>query len=369
MQERQHLVDHRRQVERHRIGKHQLFFCSDRERAHVLERGSAARDRQKGCLLPARLRRDQQNAVPGVRRLFTSHRTCDPSSVRCAVQALPRSGGLSAPVGVKRETPWRSTRFRASSDRRTVSCAGGCHRVTERLVDRPGLSTPGEDAAWEALRERVTIVLRPIGAPMSIGFFGLAAATFVVAGLQLGWVEQAEGKKVALVLVTFAFLAQSVAGLFSFLGRDGVAATAMLTLALTWLVVGSVLWTSKPGATSDVLGLFLFFAGAAMALLAATAALSKLVPALVFAVASLRFVLTGVYELSSHHGWEDAAGVAGLVLFALAMYAAWAAALEDALGQTVLPFGRRGKGKIAIRGSLLEQVKDSPTEPGVRTQL
>jgi len=241
--------------------------------------------------------------------------------------------------------------------------------VTERLVDRPGLSTPGEDAAWEALRERVMIVLRPIGAPMSIGFFGLAAATFVTAGLQLGWVDEAEGKKVALVLVTFAFLAQLVAGLFSFLGRDGVAATAMLTLALTWLVVGSVLWTSKPGATSDVLGLFLLFAGAAMALVAATAALSKLVPALVFAVASLRFVLTGVYELSSHHGWEDAAGVVGVVLFALAMYAAWAAALEDALGQTVLPFGRRGKGKIAIRGSLLEQVKDSPTEPGVRTQL
>ena len=105
-----------------------------------------------------------------------------------------------------------------------------------------------------------------------------------------------------------------------------------------------------------------------MALVAATAALSKLVPAFVFAVASVRFLLTGVYELSSHHGWEDAAGVVGLVLFALAMYAAWAAALEDALGQTVLPFGRRGKGKIAIGGSWLEQAKDSPTEPGGRTQ-
>ena len=51
------------------------------------------------------------------------------------------------------------------------------------------------------------------------------------------------------------------------------------------------------------------------------------------------------------------------------MYAAWASALEDATGLTVLPFGRRGKGKIAIRGSLLEQVKDAPTEAGVRTQL
>src|SRR4051812_37481222 len=55
-----------------------------------------------------------------------------------------------------------------------------------RIVDRPGLNTPGEDAAWDGLRERVAITLRPIGAPTSIGFFGLAAATLCVAGLQLG---------------------------------------------------------------------------------------------------------------------------------------------------------------------------------------
>src|SRR5204863_840470 len=128
-----------------------------------------------------------------------------------------------------------------------------------------------------------------------------------------------------LVLIGFAFLAQLIAGIFSFLGRDGVAATAMVTLALVWLVVGAVLWTSKPGSTSDALGLFLLFGAMAMALLAATAALSKLVPALVFSVASIRFLLTGVYELSSRHGWEDGAGVIGLALFALAMYAAWAA--------------------------------------------
>src|SRR5438067_2223627 len=159
--------------------------------------------------------------------------------------------------------------------------------------------------------------------------------------------KRTEGKKVALVLVGFAFVAQLIAGIFSFLGRDGVAATAMLTLALNWLVVGAVLWTSKPGSTSDVLGLFLLFAGTAMMLLAATAGLSKLVPALVFAAASIRFLLTGIYEISSHHGWEEAAGIVGLVLFVLAMYAAWASALEDATGQTILPFGRRGKGKIA----------------------
>ena len=241
--------------------------------------------------------------------------------------------------------------------------------MSERMVDRPGLSTPGEDSAWDALRQRVVISLRPIGAPTPIGLFGLAAATFVLSGLQLGWVEPGEGKKVALVLIGFAFLAQLLAAIFSFLGRDGTVATAMSVLALTWLVVGLVLYTSAPGSTSDVLGLFLIFSGIAMAMTGISASVSKLVPAAVFLLASLRFFVTAGYELSGSTGWERTAGVLGLVLFALALYAAWAAELEDALGRTVLPFGRRGKGKVAVHGSLLEQVKEVPREPGVRTKL
>lgn len=238
-----------------------------------------------------------------------------------------------------------------------------------RLADRPGVSAPAEAAAWEALRERVAIVVRPIGGPMAIGFFGLAAPTFVVAGLQLGWVEAAESKQVAIPLIAFAFVAQIVAAVFGLLARDGIAATAMATLALTWLVVGLTLWVSEPGSTSDALGLFLLFAAVAMTLCAGTASLTKLVPAAVFAVAALRFLLTGVYELTADELWEDSAGLVGLVLAALALYAALATVLEEALGRTVLPLGRRGEGKTAIYGSLLEQVGRTPNEPGVRTQL
>ena len=241
--------------------------------------------------------------------------------------------------------------------------------MTDRTVDRPGLSTPGEDASWDALRQRIVISLRPIGAPTPIGLLGLAAATFVLSGLQLGWVDQAEGKNVALVLIGFAFVAQIVAAVFSFFGRDGTAATAMSVLALTWLVVGLVLYTSPPGSTSDALGLFLIFSGTAMTMTGLTASTSKLVPAAVFLLAALRFLVTAGHQLSGGSGWKTTAGVLGLVLFALALYAAWAAELEDALGRTVLPLGRRGKGKVALHGSLLEQVKEVPMEPGVRMKL
>jgi succinate-acetate transporter protein len=241
--------------------------------------------------------------------------------------------------------------------------------VEERMLDHTGVSTPGENAAWRSLRERLVILLRPVGAPTSIGFFGLAAASLPFSGLQLGWVRPEEGRQVALVMIGFAFLAQALAAVFGLLARDGTAATAMATLSLTWLVVGWVMDSSPPGTTSRALGLFLIFSGSAMTLIGLTAALSKLVPAAVFLVAGLRFFGTAGYHLSGAVGWQRTAGVIGLILFALAMYAAWAANLEDAIGRTILPLGRRGKGKLAVTGSLLEQTKEVVTEPGVREQL
>ncbi len=53
----------------------------------------------------------------------------------------------------------------------------------------------------------------------------------------------------------------------------------------------------------------------------------------------------------------------------LALYAGWAFLVESAAKQTVLALGRRGLGATALNGSLLEQVKGAPNEPGVRAQL
>lgn len=60
--------------------------------------------------------------------------------------------------------------------------------------------------------------------------------------------------------------------------------------------------------------------GAATTLLvpAITASLSKVLASLAMALTSGRFYLTGVYELSSATYWKDAAGIAGLVLAAVA---------------------------------------------------
>ncbi len=230
-------------------------------------------------------------------------------------------------------------------------------------------STSGQDGARRELAGRVSVTLRPVASPTSLGLFGLAAATFTLSGLQLGWVPPSEGRHVALVLVGFAAVAQLIASLAAFTARDGTVATVMGVLALTWLSVGLVMLSSPPGSHSPALGLLLLFSGVAVGLTGVTALLTKLGAAVVFLTAGLRLLLTGVFHLTGSAGVKDTAGVVGLVLFLLAMYVAWASELEDATGRTVLPVGRKGKGLTAMHGSLLEQTKDLATEPGVRTRL
>lgn len=213
------------------------------------------------------------------------------------------------------------------------------------------------------------IVLRPLANPLPLGFLALAAATLLLSGLQLGWLGAEEGQSVALALLAFVFPLQLLASIFGYLARDVVAGTGMGVLSGTWLTISLVMLTSPPGSTSKALGLFLLLASLAMLVPASAASLAKLVPAAVLAGAALRFGLTGIYELSASPTWEDVAGVVGLALCALALYAALAMALEDAQRRTVLPLLRRGPGRAAIEGSVSEQATGLEREAGVRGQL
>lgn len=135
----------------------------------------------------------------------------------------------------------------------------------------------------------VRIQLRPIANPLPLGFLALCAATFVVAGLNLGWVDAVEGRQVALVLLALVVPLQLVASVLGYLARDVVAGTGMGVLAGTWGSVGLVLLTGRPGAPSDVLGLLLVVSAVAMASVSVGAWPTKAVPALVLTTTSLRF--------------------------------------------------------------------------------
>jgi succinate-acetate transporter protein len=213
------------------------------------------------------------------------------------------------------------------------------------------------------------VFLRPIANPLPLGFLALAAGTLMVSALQLGWLAPSDGHTVALILIAFVFPLQLLTSIFSYLARDVVAGTGMGILSGTWLTIGLVTLDSPTGATSDALGLFLLMAGVAMWVPASAALASKLVPAAVLGTAGLRFMVTGAYELSAASSWQHIAGIVGLFLCALGIYAALAMALEDARGATVLPLGRRASGDRAIGGDLAAQIAGVASEAGVRNQL
>jgi succinate-acetate transporter protein len=237
----------------------------------------------------------------------------------------------------------------------------------------PANEPPAQRAAQEETAERLErmarITLRPMASPLAIGFGGLVVATFVVAGLNLGWMPATDAKNVGLILIAFVFPVQLLTSILGYLQRDGIAGTGMGVLAGTWLGIGLVFVTSKPGSTSDALGMFLLASGSLMLIPAIGAFATKVVPALVLTGASLRFFTTGIYQLTGAKRWETTAGIVGLLLAALALYAAYASGLEDSMKKTVLPLGRRSRGKQAVEGSLFEQLQNVRKEPGVRQQL
>lgn len=228
------------------------------------------------------------------------------------------------------------------------------------------MSTAGADDE-DPLRA-ARIVVRPIGTPLPLGFLGLVIATTAFSCLQLGWVPATQGRAVALGVLALTVPAQLLASVFGFLARDPVAGTGMAVLAGSWGAAGLVTLTSPPGAASAGLGVLLLGAAAAM-LVPAAAATGKLVAAGVMGLTSLRFAVTGVAELTGSSAWFTAAAVVGLVLAAVALYAALALELEDARHATVLPVGRRGGGAQVMTGSTAEELADVAHEAGVRKQL
>jgi succinate-acetate transporter protein len=181
-----------------------------------------------------------------------------------------------------------------------------------------------------------------VATPLPLGFLALCAGTLLVSGLQLGWLAPADGRQVALILLAFVFPLQLLASVLGFIARDVTAGTGMGILAGTWLSIALVTLTApRPGATSAALGLFLVLAGAAMLVPFSVALAGKLAAAAVLGTTAVRFAVTGAFQLTDAHAVERLAGVVGLVLLAVALYAAAAFALEEGYGRPLLPTGRR----------------------------
>ena len=212
-------------------------------------------------------------------------------------------------------------------------------------------------------------MLRPVGSPLPLGMIGLGAGSVLLSAEQLRWVPAGEAHLVAVAVLAFTVPLQGLASVFGFLSRDGAGGTGMALLGGSWLATGVLTLLTPPGGRSQVLGLLLWFVAAALVVPVTAAALGKLAAATAFALAGVRFALTGAYERWGGTGWEHASGWLGVALSVVALYCALAFEVEDTEHRSVLPVGRHGAGRRAMDGNLLSEVDQVAGDAGVRQQL
>jgi succinate-acetate transporter protein len=212
------------------------------------------------------------------------------------------------------------------------------------------------------------IVLRPIGSPLPLGLLALVPAGVMLSCQQIGAIDVTEGRTIAFLLLGFVVPLQFAATILAFLARDSVAGTGLGLFSGAWLASALTLLNAKPGSTSHAFGVFLLSVGAGMIVVVAGASFGKVGPALVITVGAVRFVLSGLYELTANTGVEHAAAVIGFILAGVALYSAVATEVEDVSGPK-LPLGRRGPAKAALEEPLSAQLARIEHEAGVREQL
>jgi succinate-acetate transporter protein len=212
----------------------------------------------------------------------------------------------------------------------------------------------------------VRVFLRPLGTPLTVGMAGLAVASFVQSGLDLGWVPRDQTRDVGLILIAVPFVLQLIACVVAYLARDGATGATVGLLSTSWLSLGLIHIVSRPGSTNAALGLLLLIVGAMLALSAAAVSVTKPLPAVIFALAGARFALAAIYELSAVSFWQSAAGVLGLFITAGAGYCVLAFDLEDQRHHAVLPTLRRDVSPLSESQRGPDPLEGLAHEAGVR---
>jgi uncharacterized protein len=217
-------------------------------------------------------------------------------------------------------------------------------------------------------RARSEIFLRPMGSPLPVGLAGLAVASLVVSGLDLGWVPSSSGHDVGVLLLVAGVPLQLVAAIFALPARDAAATTAMGLLSISWMGMGLTRILAPPGSVSHSLGLVLLATGALLLCSAAGQATGKPLAGLTLTLAGSRLILSGLHELTASSGLQHVSGIVGLAVVALAGYMVLALQLEESEDHAVLPTLRRGR---ALRDATerADGVDGALHEPGVRPQL
>jgi succinate-acetate transporter protein len=219
------------------------------------------------------------------------------------------------------------------------------------------------------IHPQVRVVVRPYGSSIPLGFFAFGIGMFLYAALDAEWVKATQGHSIGLLLAGFVAPLELVATIFAFLARDTVAGATLGLFAGSWFVGGLATMEAKPGVLDPALGYFFIAFTVVVLLLAVVAFLGKPFIGVLLLASGSRGLMSAVYQLGGGLTWNHIAGWLALVIFCIAMYGGIAFLLEDTLGRTVLPLGRRGASREAVEGGLSDQLRGLEDEAGVRHTL
>lgn len=217
--------------------------------------------------------------------------------------------------------------------------------------------------------EHVRITVRPIASALPLGFFAFGTGMLLLAGSAIGWLANGDQHTVGLMLSAFVFPLQTIATVVAFLARDTFGATGLGLFSSSWLTLGLVDFTGRPGAVSHAVGLYEFGFAFTVAALAIAAMLGKPLIGTILLIAATRAGLAGSYEWGASRTLYTVSGWLALSIFAIAVYGGLAFLLEDVRQETVLPVFRRGSSKESIEGTLTDQLRGVAQEAGVRQTL
>ena len=219
-----------------------------------------------------------------------------------------------------------------------------------------------------------TIALQPIAAPSVLGLFGFAGATFIVAAHMAGWYgSDSSGLYLAPFAAFFGGLAQFMAGMWAYRGRDEIATAMHGMWGAFWMAYGLLNLLFATGTLTEPkpefaeLGFWFIALGAItfMGMVGAAVEGNFGVTA-VLGTLGAGSALAAIAFLTGGDGWEKAAGYVFIGSAALAFYVASAMMIGAAAGRVVLPLVK-AKHEANVPGEHVTiPIEWELGEPGVR---
>ena len=224
---------------------------------------------------------------------------------------------------------------------------------------------------------QVRITLTPYASALPLASVAFAIGNILFSAFLFHWIPATESLPLALVLLAFVAPLELFPSVMAFLSRDAGGATAFAIFGASWIVQGLQLLV--PGGNpqpSPTAAIFLCCLALSLAILAAITFPGKPLLGALLVVAVIRTscaallqfgVQTGAH--SRHPFLPTATALIGLLLAALAFYAAVAFLSEDVSGRISPLTLRTGDAKAAMEGKLEDQISALSREAGVRKQL